>query len=195
MQSTIKELELDMSELLFLLEETKKRPEFAAIARRHIIRLSDSLEKLRKELEQMQIPDSMEQGLIATTEKADSTECTPETPVVAQEEEIPIESIEPKSESEKEEEPNSTTVFSITVLGEQLKPSGELIKSISLNDTFRFSRELFDGDTEKMNRTLQEITQMNMLSDVISYVSSQTIWDEESDATKDFIELLRKYFV
>jgi hypothetical protein len=80
------------------------------------------------------------------------------------------------------------------VLGEQLKPAAELSKGLTLNDTFRFSRELFNGDKDEMNRILQEISRMSSFADAVSYLSSQIEWDEENDAVKDFVELLKKYF-
>lgn len=85
--------------------------------------------------------------------------------------------------------------LSATVLGEQLRPALELSKGLTLNDTFRFSRELFNGDKDKMNEVLQEITTMASLADVVSYLSTHMEWDEENDATQDFMEFLKKYFV
>lgn len=81
------------------------------------------------------------------------------------------------------------------VLGEQLRPAAELAKGLTLNDTFRFSRELFNGDKDEMNKVLQEISRMTSLPDVISYLSTQIEWDEDNEAVKDFVELLKKYFV
>jgi hypothetical protein len=105
-----------------------------------------------------------------------------------------IEIREEQGRKEEEKEIPSTGP-SVTVLGEQLKPAAELSKGLTLNDTFRFSRELFNGDKDAMDRTLQEISQMSSFTDVVSYLSSQTEWDEESDAVKDFVELLKKYFI
>jgi hypothetical protein len=96
---------------------------------------------------------------------------------------------------EREKEIPDTGVTPIIVLGEQLKPAAELSKGLTLNDTFRFSRELFNGNQDEMNRALQEISRMSSFTDVVSYLSSQTAWDEESDAVKDFTELLKKYFI
>ena len=58
----------------------------------------------------------------------------------------------------KEEEPKSV------VLGESLKLSAGLRHAISLNDSLRFSRELFGGDTELMNRVIEQISVMGSLS-------------------------------
>jgi hypothetical protein len=53
---------------------------------------------------------------------------------------------------------------------------------------------LFNGDKDEMNRVLQEISRMSSFTDAVSYLSSQIGWDEENDAVKDFVELLKKYF-
>lgn len=167
MRNKIKELELDLNELKFILKEIDHNPQLIAIARRHVARFIGSLEELQKDLDRMPEPTI-----------SDSEEPEPVSPV-------PVSPVE---------EPSVKTPSS-AVLGEQLKPSAELAKSLSLNDTFRFSRELFEGDTEKMNRTLLEISRMETLADVVSYLSAHTHWDEENEAAKDFIELLKKFFV
>ena len=47
---------------------------------------------------------------------------------------------------------------STAVIGERVYTSGDLRKSISLNDSFRFLRDIFDGDSELMNKTLDQIS-------------------------------------
>ena len=88
----------------------------------------------------------------------------------------------------KEEEPKSA------VLGESLKLSAGLRHAISLNDSFRFSRELFGGDTELMNRVIEQISVMGSYKTAVAFLSSKVELNEEKEAVNDFLELLKKFF-
>ena len=88
----------------------------------------------------------------------------------------------------KEEEPKSA------VLGESLKLSAGLRHAISLNDSFRFSRELFGGDTELMNRVIEQISVMGSYKTAVAFLSSKVEINEEKEAVNDFLELLKKFF-
>ena len=88
----------------------------------------------------------------------------------------------------KEEEPKSA------VLGESLKLSAGLRHSISLNDSFRFSRELFGGNTDLMNRVIEQISVMSSYKTAVAFLSSKVELNEEKEAVNDFLELLKKYF-
>lgn len=65
---------------------------------------------------------------------------------------------------------------------------------ISLNDSFRFTRELFGGDGERMNSVVKTVDEMHSLDEALLYVKKEADMDEENDAAIDFIELLRKRF-
>lgn len=80
------------------------------------------------------------------------------------------------------------------VLGESLKLSAGLREAISLNDSFRFSRELFGGDTDLMNRVIEQISVMSSYKTAIAFLSSKVELDEEKEAVNDFLELLKNYF-
>ena len=85
----------------------------------------------------------------------------------------------------KEEEPKSA------VLGEL---SAGLRHAISLNDSFRFSRELFGGNTDLMNRVIEQISVMSSYKTAVAFLSSKVELNEEKEAVNDFLELLKKYF-
>lgn len=80
------------------------------------------------------------------------------------------------------------------ILAEKIKPATDLRHSISLNDSFRFSRELFGGDMESMNRLLQQMGEMASLDAALVLLSSKIQIDEENEVMNDFMELLKKYF-
>lgn len=81
-----------------------------------------------------------------------------------------------------------------SVLGESIKISKGLRSSISLNDSFRFSRELFDGDSSLMNRVIEQISVMSSYKAAMAFLSSKVNINEENEAHNDFLELLKKYF-
>ena len=115
-----------------------------------------------------------------TAEEEEEEEGKKEEPVIV--EEPVVETVV------KEEEPKSA------VLGESLKLSAGLRHAISLNDSFRFSRELFGGNTDLMNRVIEQISVMSSYKTAVAFLSSKVELNEEKEAVNDFLELLKKYF-
>ena len=112
-----------------------------------------------------------------------------EEPVVEDE----MEEKEAEDESEDDEsllieEPKAA------VLGESIKMAAGLRHSISLNDSFRFSREIFSGDPELMNRVIEQISVMSSYKTAVAFLASKVSVNEENEAMADFLELLKKYF-
>ena len=112
-----------------------------------------------------------------------------EEPVVEDE----MEEKEAEDESEDDEsllikEPKAA------VLGESIKMAAGLRHSISLNDSFRFSREIFGGDPELMNRVIEQISVMSSYKTAVAFLASKVSVNEENEAMADFLELLKKYF-
>ena len=81
----------------------------------------------------------------------------------------------------KEEEPKSA------VLGESLKLSAGLRHAISLNDSFRFSRELFGGNTDLMNRVIEQISVMSSYKTAVAFLSSKVELNEEKETVNDVL--------
>lgn len=98
---------------------------------------------------------------------------------------------EPQTETRIEE---TAQITSALTLGERIRPAAELRRSISLNDSFRFSRELFNSDIEQMNRVIQQISEMNSLGTATAFLLSKVMVGEENEALADFMELLKKFF-
>lgn len=67
-------------------------------------------------------------------------------------------------------------------------------KSISLNDRFRFQRELFNNDSQYMNKVLDEIGQYSQLSDVLNYLKETFHWEKDNQAATDFIKIVIKKY-
>ena len=151
-------------------------------------------------LESVVVKEDEEGEAIVAEEKPVVIAAAAETAAAAEEEEEEEEEEEGKKEEPaiveepvvetvvKEEEPKSA------VLGESLKLSAGLRHAISLNDSFRFSRELFGGDTELMNRVIEQISVMGSYKTAVAFLSSKVELNEEKEAVNDFLELLKKYF-
>ena len=148
-------------------------------------------------LESVVVKEDEEGEAIVAEEKPVVIAAAAETAAAAEEEEEEEEG--KKEESAIVEEPVVETVVKeeepkSAVLGESLKLSAGLRHAISLNDSFRFSRELFGGDTELMNRVIEQISVMGSYKTAVAFLSSKVEINEEKEAVNDFLELLKKYF-
>ena len=148
-------------------------------------------------LESVVVKEDEEGEAIVAEEKPVVIAAAPETAEAAAEEEEEEEG--KKEESAIVEEPVVETVVKeeepkSAVLGESLKLSAGLRHAISLNDSFRFSRELFGGNTDLMNRVIEQISVMSSYKTAVAFLSSKVELNEEKEAVNDFLELLKKYF-
>jgi hypothetical protein len=100
------------------------------------------------------------------------------------------------TQSEKTEKPisNERTGLFLNDLLEKNNLS-DFRKAFSLNDRFRFRRELFGGDEERMNKAINELNELHSYEDSISYLNDELKWNIEDAAVADFIKLLEKRFL
>ena len=70
----------------------------------------------------------------------------------------------------------------------------DIRQAISLGDRFLFQRELFAGNGEQMQKTLEELNGLHTLSEAISYVQEHFDWDMESTAAGLFVNVLKRRF-
>lgn len=68
-------------------------------------------------------------------------------------------------------------------------------KAFSLNDRFRFRRELFGGDEEKMNRAIADLNEIRSYEEAVSYLHTELKWNLEDEGVADFVKLLEKRFL
>ena len=68
-------------------------------------------------------------------------------------------------------------------------------KAFSLNDRFRFRRELFGGDEARMNKTINDLNALHSYEDSVAYLNNELKWNIEDEAVADFIKLLEKRFL
>ena len=150
-------------------------------------------------LESVVVKEDEEGEAIVAEEKPVVIAAAAETAAAAAEEEEEEEEEGKKEESAIVEEPVVETVVKeeepkSAVLGESLKLSAGLRHAISLNDSFRFSRELFGGNTDLMNRVIEQISVMSSYKTAVAFLSSKVELNEEKEAVNDFLELLKKVF-
>lgn len=219
-QKLLTDIELDVHELKYLMDSFTKEPTptLSELLKRSITRMQGRLEELQQEVDAVQVisPSAVEEtageedevagsevdspSIIQSLESVVVKEDEEEEIIVAEEKPVVAVTEEGKTEESalveesvaetvvKEEEPKSV------VLGESLKLSAGLRHAISLNDSFRFSRELFGGNTDLMNRVIEQISVMSSYKTAVAFLSSKVELNEEKEAVNDFLELLKKYF-
>ena len=191
-QKLLTDIELDVHELKYLMDSFTKEPTptLSELLKRSITRMQGRLDELQQEVDAVQV--TSESAVVKEDEEGEIIVAEEKPVVVVTEEgkkEEPAIVEEPVVEAVvKEEEPKSV------VLGESLKLSAGLRHAISLNDSFRFSRELFGGDTELMNRVIEQISVMGSYKTAVAFLSSKVEINEEKEAVNDFLELLKKFF-
>ena len=70
----------------------------------------------------------------------------------------------------------------------------DIRQAISLGDRFLFQRELFAGNGELMQKTLDEINTLGSLNEAMDYVLDNFDWDKDSTAVQLFENVLKRRF-
>ena len=214
-QKLLADIELDVHELKYLMDSFTKEPTqtLSELLKRSVARMQGRLDELSQEIDSVELVSLssfvveetvVKENEITAQEKDASVIIQSPKPVIAAEaaEAAAEAAATEEEEEEEEEEPVIEEAPLIikkeepknAVLGESIKLAAGLRHSISLNDSFRFSRELFKGDTDLMNRVIEQISVMGSYKTAVAFLSSKVEIDEEKDAVVDFLELLKKYF-
>ena len=205
MQTLLDDIELDIQELKYLMQvlATDANPTLKVVAKRNIQQMRARLDALQKQLDEtpvevVVIPEAPVAPVVIP-EPAAAPELVKPTPVeepVVVEITKPVEIVSPKPESTPKPESESSAIISSAspILAERIKPATDLRHAISLNDSFRFAREIFGGDTARMNEVIRQLGAAPSLEKALELFSSTVNPDEENETVVDFIELLKKYF-
>ena len=94
--------------------------------------------------------------------------------------------LEPAPQPASRPRPQQTSLFGTAV--------EDIRQVISLGDRFLFQRELFAGNGELMQKTLDEINSLGSLSEAMDYVADNFEWDKESTAVQLFENVLKRRF-
>ena len=68
-------------------------------------------------------------------------------------------------------------------------------KAFSLNDRFRFRRDLFHGNEEQMNQVIADLNQIDSLEEALCFIDTNLSWDMNNETVADFIKLLEKRYI
>ncbi len=77
----------------------------------------------------------------------------------------------------------------------QRKRTQELRKALSLNDKFRFRRELFGNSDVRMNETLALIDAMSSYEEAEDYLYNDLGWDVENPEVAEFMKIVQNRFL
>lgn len=118
-----------------------------------------------------------------------------ETPNVADE----TEDVEAEDNIEEETEANEKASDDSEPLrlDEKLQRSRskDLKSAFSLNDTFRFRRELFGNSAAEMTDALHMVEAMHSFGEAEDYFYGDLGWDRESDDVKEFMAIIKNHFL
>ena len=70
----------------------------------------------------------------------------------------------------------------------------DLRKSFTLNDKFRFRRELFGGDDAEFSDTLDLLATMHSLSEAEEYIYDDLQWSREDENVAEFMDIVANFF-
>lgn len=89
-----------------------------------------------------------------------------------------------------------TADVNITQEAEEIVLRNEVLTPVelSLNDKFRFRRELFDNSDVDMAETLGVVEQMTSEEELKDYLFNDLCWDAENETVKDFLKFFAARF-
>lgn len=210
MQTLLNDIELDIHELKCLVQAVSgdANPALRVVAKRNIQQMKARLDELSKLLDEAPVAVAAPPAAELPTTPIPHAEPTPlAEPAPIVEPAPPVRPVEPvvvnttkviheqSVVTTAEPVPVQAVVASAsTILAERIKPAIDLRHAISLNDSFRFTRELFGGDASRMNEVVGRLGAASSLDKAMDIFVSEVHPDDENESAADFIELLKKYF-
>lgn len=70
----------------------------------------------------------------------------------------------------------------------------DIFKAFTINDKFRFRRELFRNSQEEFDETLYVIAQMSNFDEAEEYFYNDLCWNPDSEDVKEFMDIVKKHF-
>ncbi|MCM1522040.1 MAG: hypothetical protein NC039_05240 [Muribaculaceae bacterium] len=70
----------------------------------------------------------------------------------------------------------------------------DIYKAFTINDKFRYCRELFHGSEADFEETLEVISGMSSFDEAEEYFYDDLCWDPDSDDVKSFMETVKRHF-
>lgn len=136
-----------------------------------------------------QSPDNENETPTDTEEAADNV------PADEEEEEEDVEYVDEEDEEDYyEPDPVPVTEQHVPDNSPESKAKTSLMSFCSINDKFRFKRELFSNSDHQMRHTFSLIEQMDSADTVRRYCASDLHWDNGARVVKDFYTVIDRYF-
>ena len=101
--------------------------------------------------------------------------------------------IEPENDEPEDAQPETAKITREEAM--QRRIAKELRRAISLNDRFRFRRELFRNNDVLMNETLALLDAMKSYDEAEDYIFNDLKWDRENPEVKDFMSIVENHFL
>lgn len=76
-----------------------------------------------------------------------------------------------------------------------LKSRGDIRKMFTLNDNYKFRRELFANSQEQYTQALTDIESMESMTQAEDYFYNSLAWNKDNDEVKEFMSIVSVYFM
>ena len=157
-----------------------------------IVEESDILNISEEPAEELEVEAPIEEPMAEVkTEAEEEIEVEEEATNTPAEEAV----AEPQQE---QPQPQSTPSHTATIQPQQTTLFGAAVEdirqAISLGDRFLFQRELFAGNGELMQKTLDELNALGSLEEAMDYVADNFEWESDSTAVQLFENVLKRRF-
>ena len=159
--------------------------------------------------EDEETPEEVEESVPESEEEAATPEEAEEQPVVP-DDEVLLESDgdfmeEQEDEGAADEEPSGENTTSEDVAGDGGEgitldeafirgKSKDLHSAFSLNDMFRFRRELFGNSAADMSDAIELVSAMSSYQEAEDYFYNDLGWDSGSEEVEEFMTIIRNHF-
>lgn len=114
--------------------------------------------------------------------------------IIADQEPEASETSEPSEPSESSESSESSECSEYSEPEpEPAKPVSDIRKAFTINDRFRFRRELFAGDDSAFMAVLDNLAKCSTLAEADDYLAGMP-WDRDSDIIAEFMAVVANHF-
>lgn len=86
------------------------------------------------------------------------------------------------------------SVVESAVVDELTAEPGVMFRALSLNDVFRYSRELFSGDTKKLKEVIAEMERLGSYEQSIGFLSTSVDCSLDDFAFQDMDDFLKRFY-
>jgi hypothetical protein len=77
----------------------------------------------------------------------------------------------------------------------QSKPIRDIGTSLGLNDRFKLINELFNGDKDSYQQTINVLDNSTNFNEAFNYINTSYDWDMEDDSVQMLLDLVRRKFI